>query len=76
MFGRFGFGELMLIFGIILLVLGPAKLPALAKSMGQALKEFKKGSQDVTKKFDELVEEPMQEAKAAVEQSVSGDETK
>ena len=32
--GKIGAGELLLILGIVLLVFGPAKLPALAKSIG------------------------------------------
>ncbi|MEG0754467.1 MAG: twin-arginine translocase TatA/TatE family subunit, partial [Angelakisella sp.] len=38
-------GELLLILGIVLLIFGPSKLPALAKSMGLAIKEFRKGTQ-------------------------------
>ncbi len=57
MFGKLGINELLVIFAIILLVMGPAKLPALAKSMGQAIKEFKKGSQEVTTKIEKLADE-------------------
>lgn len=32
MFGRIGMGELLLILGIVLIVFGPAKLPALARA--------------------------------------------
>jgi sec-independent protein translocase protein TatA len=35
--------ELIIILLIVLLVFGGAKLPKLARSMGQAQKEFKKG---------------------------------
>jgi sec-independent protein translocase protein TatA len=35
--------ELLIILGIVLLLFGGAKLPKLARSMGQASKEFKKG---------------------------------
>ncbi|HZP31411.1 MAG TPA: twin-arginine translocase TatA/TatE family subunit [Acidimicrobiia bacterium] len=35
--------ELIIILGIVLLLFGGAKLPKLARSMGQASKEFKKG---------------------------------
>ena len=41
MFGRFGMGELLIILVVVLLIFGPTKLPALAKSMGQAVKEFR-----------------------------------
>jgi sec-independent protein translocase protein TatA len=35
--------ELIIILVIVLLIFGGAKLPKLARSMGQAQKEFKKG---------------------------------
>lgn len=57
MFGRIGMGELLLIFGIVLIVFGPSKLPSLAKSMGQAIAEFKKGANEVSKEIDKMSEE-------------------
>jgi sec-independent protein translocase protein TatA len=36
-------GELLFIFGIILILFGPAKLPQLGKSLGEAIKNFKSG---------------------------------
>ena len=57
MFGKLGMGELLLILGIILIIFGPAKLPALAKSIGQAVSEFKKGTKEITKEFDELAKD-------------------
>lgn len=38
-----GTAELLIILAIILLVFGGAKLPKLARSLGQAQKEFKSG---------------------------------
>lgn len=38
-----GTGELVIILIIVLLVFGGAKLPQLARSLGQAQKEFKEG---------------------------------
>jgi sec-independent protein translocase protein TatA len=35
--------ELLIVLGIILLLFGSTQLPKLARSMGQASKEFKKG---------------------------------
>lgn len=35
--------ELLIVFAVILLLFGSAKLPKLARSLGQAHKEFKKG---------------------------------
>lgn len=45
MFG-IGMPELILIFIIALIVLGPKKLPEIAKSLGRATREFRKASQD------------------------------
>lgn len=45
MFG-IGMPELILILAIALIVLGPKKLPDLAKSMGRALREFKKATSE------------------------------
>ncbi len=46
--GIFGLGgtELIIILIIILLLFGGAKLPQLAKGLGQSVKEFKKASKD------------------------------
>jgi len=41
--GSLGTGELVIVLIIILLVFGGAKLPKLARSLGQAQKEFKDG---------------------------------
>jgi sec-independent protein translocase protein TatA len=41
--GSLGSGELLIILIIVLVVFGGAKLPKLARSLGQAQKEFKKG---------------------------------
>ncbi|MEB3755574.1 MAG: twin-arginine translocase TatA/TatE family subunit [Desulfurococcales archaeon] len=37
--------ELLLILAVLLLILGPTKLPQLARGLGQAMREFKKASQ-------------------------------
>jgi len=47
MFGRLGTGELMLILGIALVVVGPGKLPELGKSLGKSISEFKKFSKEI-----------------------------
>jgi TatA/E family protein of Tat protein translocase len=39
-----GMGELLLILAIALLVLGPAKIPALATGLGKAIRSFKRGA--------------------------------
>lgn len=46
--GLFNLGttELIIILAIILLLFGGAKLPALAKGLGQSIKEFKKAAKE------------------------------
>ena len=46
--GLFGLGgsELMIILVILLLLFGGAKLPSLAKGLGQSIKEFKNAAKD------------------------------
>jgi sec-independent protein translocase protein TatA len=45
--------ELIIILLIVLLIFGGAKLPKLARSMGQAQKEFKKGVTEGAKETDD-----------------------
>ena len=46
MFG-IGMPELLLIMAIALIVIGPKKLPDLAKSLGRAMREFKRATSDL-----------------------------
>lgn len=45
MFGL-GFWEIAIILAVALLVLGPSKLPELAKGLGKGLREFRKATED------------------------------
>ncbi len=40
--GRIGMPELLVILVIVLLIFGASKLPQIARSLGQGIKEFKK----------------------------------
>lgn len=48
-----GPGEILLLLAVLLLLFGAKKLPELARSMGQASKEFRKGVRDGGKEEDE-----------------------
>lgn len=55
MFGL-GHGELIVILIVVILLFGPKKLPQLAKGVGEAIKEFKKTSREVSSTSDEGIE--------------------
>lgn len=52
-----GTTELMLIAGIALLLFGGKKLPELMRGLGQGIREFKKGTQDITNPINEVRKE-------------------
>lgn len=47
--GSFGAPELLIVLLIVMLVFGASRLPKLARSMGEASKEFKQGMRDGAK---------------------------
>ena len=57
--------ELLLIVAVVVLLFGASKLPKLARSMGSATGEFKKGRQEVEEELEEMQDEPSEEEVAA-----------
>ena len=55
MFGSLGFPELMLIFAVALLVFGPRRMPEIGRTLGKALGEFKKATNDMKMTLEEEV---------------------
>ena len=69
MFG-IGMPELIIILAIALIVIGPKKLPDLAKALGKGMAEFKKATQEIKDSLD--VEEDLNEIKDDLVDSISG----
>ena len=47
MFGNLGFGELMMIMVIVLVLFGAKRVPEISASFGKGIREFKKNLNDV-----------------------------
>ena len=56
MFG-IGMPELLLILALALIVLGPKKLPELAKTLGKGLAEFRRATDEIKDEFRQMEQE-------------------
>ncbi len=56
MFG-IGMPELLLILGLALIVLGPKKLPELARALGKGMAEFRRATDDLKSEFRQMERE-------------------
>ncbi len=64
-FGPIGWSELLLIILIALLLFGPRKLPELARSMGEAINEFRRASSGITASKEENKEKEKESKKSS-----------
>ena len=62
--------ELLVIFVVVLLVIGPDRLPLYARKFGNAMREFRKASADVTQEIRESVIDPPEEAQAPLREAL------
>lgn len=78
MFG-IGFPELLLIMALALIVLGPKRLPDIARALGRGLAEFKKATNELKQTFEEesrsqkIVRPPAPEESTSSPRTVIGD---
>ena len=47
-----GFGEILVILFIVLLLFGAKRLPELARGLGQGMREFKKATSDIQEEME------------------------
>lgn len=52
--GNLGLSELLIIAVIVLVFFGPGRLPEIGRSVGGALREFKKGMNEVRRELEEV----------------------
>ena len=77
MFG-IGMPEMILILAVALIVIGPKKLPDLAKSLGRAMGEFKKATSDLKESMEadtglSEVKDTLDDINSDIKQSISFD---
>ena len=64
MFG-IGMPELLLILAVALIVLGPKKLPELARALGKGMAEFRRATEELKEEFQQM-EHPVEESSPTV----------
>lgn len=55
MFGNIGLPEMIVIMAVALLVFGPKKLPEIGRSLGKAVRDFKKSTEEIKDRFEEQI---------------------
>jgi TatA/E family protein of Tat protein translocase len=71
MFGSVGVPELIMIFIVALLLFGPKKLPEIGRSLGKALGEFKRATNDLQRSLEEEVAaDEIKQAKRDIEDAI------
>ena len=67
---RIGFTELLVVFIVALVVIGPDKLPQYARKFGTALAAFRKASDEATGEIRRNIVEPLEEAQRPLREAM------
>jgi len=59
--GNLGFGEIVFILLILLLVFGARRLPEIGQSLGKGIREFKKSMSEISGEFNNAAQTPPQQ---------------
>jgi len=71
MLGSAGIGAFILIFVVVLLLFGPKKLPEIGRSIGKALGEFKRATNDLKRALEEEVAaDELKQTRREIEEAV------
>lgn len=63
MFENFGFGEILLLIVVLVILFGPKRIPDIAQSIGKGIREFKRAMRDVQDEVSSAInEEPKRPA--------------
>ncbi len=65
MFHNIGWGEILVVLAVILVIFGAAKLPQIAHSVGKSLTSFKKGLRETADDVKDAIKEDETESTVA-----------
>ncbi len=75
MFGNIGFPELLIILAVALLIFGPKKLPEVGRSIGKALREFRRTTDEIKEKIEEEIQvDEFRDIKEEFNKDIKGNE--
>jgi TatA/E family protein of Tat protein translocase len=75
MFGNIGFPELLIILAVALLIFGPKKLPEVGRSIGKALREFRRTTDEIKEKIEEEIQvDEFRDIKEEFKKDIEGNE--
>jgi sec-independent protein translocase protein TatA len=70
-----GFGEIIVILLVALIVFGPKKLPEIGRTLGKSMREFRRATSNLKREFEESVDDepPTVPSPHARRQQANGD---